>query len=295
MEALSSPAFTGAMTTTTHPHPARPVLVTGGTGKTGRRVVERLAARGVPHRVGSRSGTPPFEWGDPATWPALLDGAGAAYLAYAPDLAFPGARETLEAFAAEAVRRGARRLVLLSGRGEEEALAAEKVVQASGADVTVVRASWFAQDFSEHFLLEPVLSGLIALPAGDVAEPFVDVEDIADIAVAALVAPDDRHVGQVYEVTGARSVTFADAAAMIAAATGRDVRYLPVTPGEYAAGAVAAGVPEEVVGPLTDLFTTVLDGRNTQVTDGVERALGRPPRDFADFVRSTAATGVWAA
>jgi uncharacterized protein YbjT (DUF2867 family) len=293
MEALAVWAFTGGMTSTDTS--IRPVLVTGGTGKTGRRVAARLAAAGVPHRIASRRGTPPFDWDDPGTWGPLLDGAGAAYIAFTPDLAFPGAKETVGAFAAEAVARGVTRLVLLSGRGEEEALATEKVVKATAADTTVVRASWFSQDFSEHFLLEPVLGGVIALPAGDVAEPFVDVEDVADVAVAALTAPDGRHAGEEYEVTGPRLVTFADAAAMISAATGRDVTYLPVTAEEYKAAALAAGVPEEEVEPLTDLFTTVLDGRNESVTDGVERALGRPARDFADYVRDAAATGVWVA
>jgi uncharacterized protein YbjT (DUF2867 family) len=293
METLAVPAFTGGMTSTDPS--TRPILVTGGTGKTGRRVADRLTAAGVAHRVASRRGTPPFDWDDPATWGPLLDGAGAAYIAFAPDLAFPGARDTVGAFAAEAVARGVTRLVLLSGRGEEEALATEKVVTAASPDTTIVRASLFAQDFSEHFLLEPVLSGVIALPAGDVAEPFVDLDDVADVAVAALTAPDGRHAGQEYEVTGPRLVTFADTAAMISAATGRDIAYVPVTAEEYRAAALAAGVPEEEVGPLTDLFTTVFDGRNESLADGVERALGRPARDFADYVRDTAATGVWVA
>jgi uncharacterized protein YbjT (DUF2867 family) len=303
MEALIDSAFTGAMTNTTSTTSTDPTgaptpgltVVTGGTGKTGRRVVDRLAALGLPHRVGSRREAPPFEWGDPDTWPAVLDGASSAYIAYYPDVAFPGAVDTIGAFAAQAVRQGVRRLVLLSGRGEEEALVSEQAVRDSGADWTILRATWFAQDFSEHFLLGPVLGGVIALPAGDVAEPLVDAEDIADVAVAALTAADDRHVGQVYELTGPRLITFAEAAATISAAIGRDVTYVPVTPAEYEAGAVDAGVPAEEAAPLAELFSRVLDGRNAHLADGVERALGRPPRDFADFVRAAATSGVWQA
>jgi uncharacterized protein YbjT (DUF2867 family) len=266
-------------------------LVIGGTGKTGRRVVNRLQALGRPVRIGSRKADPPFDWDDPATWPLALDGVDAAFVSYYPDLAFPGAVDAIRGLTAVAVAGGVKRLVLLSGRGEEEAQRAEHVVASSGAEWTVVRSSFFAQNFSEHFLLEPVLDGVIALPAGDVAEPFVDVDDVADVAVAALTEPG--HTGQVYEVTGPRLLTFADVAAEVSAATGREIRYLSVTPEEYTAAAVAAGVPVDEVAPLTELFTTLFDGHNAYLSDGVPRALGRPPRDFADYARTTAASGVW--
>jgi uncharacterized protein YbjT (DUF2867 family) len=266
-------------------------LVLGGTGKVGRRVARRLMARGLPTRIGSRSGSPPFDWDDATTWEPALQDVTAVFVVYYPDLAFPGAAETIRAFAAAAVASGAQRLVVLSGRGEEEAEVSERAVQESGAEWTILRASWFAQNFSEHFLLEPVLGGVIALPAGDVAEPFVDVDDIADVAVAALT--EDGHSGQVYELTGPRLLTFADAADEIAKATDRDIEYISVSPEQYAADAIQHGVPVEEAEPLAELFTRVLDGRNAHVTDGVRRALGREPRDFTDYARDTAATGVW--
>ncbi len=269
------------------------VLVLGCTGKTGRRVAERLAARGVPVRIGSRSGRPAFDWNDESTWSAALEGVQAAYLVYYPDLAMPGAAETVGALAAQARAHGVEHLVLLSGRGEEGARRGEQAVQQAGTAWTIVRSSWFSQNFSEDYLLAPVLSGEIVLPAGDVAEPFVDADDIADVAVAALT--ERRHAGQVYEMTGPRLLTFGDAADEIGKACGRDVRYVPVTPDEFAARAREQDtVPVELVGPLTDLFAEVLDGRNASLTDGVERALGRAPRDFTDYARATARTGVWA-
>ena len=149
----------------------------------------------------------------------------------------------------------------------------------------------FAQNFSEHFLLQPVLDGVIVLPAGNVEEPFVDADDIAAVAVAALT--EDGHVGAVYELTGPRLLTFADAAADISRATQRDVQYVAVSPEEYTAAAIDHGVPVDEVVPLTELFTRVFDGRNAHCTDDVERVLGRPPRDFAEYARQAAATGVW--
>jgi uncharacterized protein YbjT (DUF2867 family) len=178
------------------------ILVLGGTGKTGRRVVDRLQAAGVPVRVGSRTAEPGFDWDDRSTWTAALDGARAVYISYYPDLGVPGAREAIAAFTKHALGHGVRRLVLLSGRGEAEAQRAEEALQASGADWTIVRCSWFNQNFSESIFLEPVLSGTVMLPAGDVGEPFVDAEDIADVAVTALT--DDRHIGELYELTGPR-------------------------------------------------------------------------------------------
>ncbi|MEU8244720.1 NAD(P)H-binding protein [Nonomuraea sp. NPDC048916] len=264
-------------------------LVLGGTGKTGRRVTDRLTALGLPVRVGSRSAEPPFDWADRDGWAAVLRDVDAVYLTYYPDLAFPGALDDIRAFTSLAVRSGVRRLVLLSGRGEPLAEAAERVVRESGAEWTIVRCGWFMQNFSEGYLLEPVLDGVIALPAGDVAEPFVDVDDIADVAVAALIGPE--HASRLYDLTGPRLMTFADVADELSKATGRQIAYLPVTAGEYAAAAAEHGVPEAEIGLLTALFTEILDGRNAYVADGVREALGRPARDFADYARDAA--GAW--
>jgi uncharacterized protein YbjT (DUF2867 family) len=269
----------------------RPTLVLGANGKTGRRVVERLESLGVPVRRGSRSGIPRFEWEDRSTWASALAGMEAVYVSYHPDLSVPGAVETVGSFAELAVRSGTRRLILLSGRGEVEAEQAEDAVLASGGDVTILRSTWFAQNFSEDYMLEHVSSGSVVLPAGDTPEPFVDADDIADVAVAALT--DDQHVGELYELTGPRLLTFADAVAEISAATGRTVWYVPVSVEEHAAFCLEHGVPEVVVELLTYLFTSVLDGRNAHVTDGVRRALGRDARDFAEYARTVAATGVW--
>ena len=269
-----------------------PILVIGGTGKTGRRVAARLAARGVPVRIGSRTGTPPFDWEDPATWAPALQGTRAAYISFFPDLAFPGAPAAIAELARTALAAGTRRLVLLSGRGEEEAERAEQELIASGADWTIVRCSWFSQNFSEDHFHDHVMAGELALPVGDVPEPFVDADDIADVAVAALT--DDRHVGELYELTGPRLLTFADAAAEIGKAAGRDVRVASVTHDEFASGLARHGVPADVISLLRYLFTVVLDGRNASLADGVQRALGRPPRDFRDYARAAAAAGAWA-
>jgi uncharacterized protein YbjT (DUF2867 family) len=266
-------------------------LVIGGTGKTGRRVAERLTARGLPVRIGSRSGQPPFDWEDQATWAPALEGVGAVYVSYYPDLAAPGAVEAVGSFAEVAVANGVRRLVLLAGRGEPEAEEAEQAVRDSGAALTILRATWFSQNFSEGFMLGPVLSGEIALPAGNTPEPFVDVDDIADVAVAALT--EDGHVGQLYELTGPRLLTFAQVAGEITQATGREIRYVPVSIEQYAAAAAEQGLPGEVIDLLRYLFGVVLDGRNAHLADGVQRALGRQPRDFSDYARATAATSVW--
>jgi len=268
-----------------------PTLIIGGTGKTGRRVAARLQERCLPVRIGSRDGTPPFDWEDRATWAPALQGTRAAYIAFYPDLAVPGAPEAIAELARVALAGGTRRLVLLSGRGEEEAERAERELIASGAEWTIVRCSWFSQNFSEEYLRDHVMAGQLALPVGDVPEPFVDVEDIADVAVAALT--DDRHIGELYELTGPRLLTFADAAAEIGEAAGRTLRVAPVSEQDFAAGLAHDGVPGDVISLMRYLFSVVLDGRNASVTDGVQRALGRPARDFRAYAARAAAAGAW--
>jgi uncharacterized protein YbjT (DUF2867 family) len=273
--------------TTPDPSTTGTIVVIGGTGKTGRRVVDRLVSAGHATRSSSRSTTPAFDWNDPQTWDASLAGASAVYITYYPDLAFPGVSDLIGEFARKAVAHGAQRLVLLSGRGEEGAEASEQQVRDAGVEWTIVRCSWFNQNFSEDFFLESVQAGEIVVPAGDDVEPFVDADDIADVVVAALTEPG--HSGQVYELAGPRLLSFFDVADELSRATGRDIRYVPVSHEEYAAILAEYGMPAE----FGELFSKILDGRNAHLTDGVRRALGREPRDFADYAADAARTGVW--
>ena len=272
---------------------AQTTLVLGGTGKTGRRIVQQLTVRKVPVRIGSRSATPSFDWENRSTWPAALANVDAVYISYYPDLAAPGATDAIRAFTEFAVRSGVRRLVLLSGRGEPEAQRCEEIVMKSGAQWTVLRCSWFNQNFSENYLLEPILAGEVALPASNVVEPFIDADDIADAAVAALT--DNKHVGQLYELTGPKLLTFPEAIGEIARASGRAIRYVQISMDDYVAALEQAQLPADLVALIKYLFTEVLDGRNAYVTDGVQRALGRAPIQFAEYARRAAASGAWGA
>jgi uncharacterized protein YbjT (DUF2867 family) len=267
-----------------------PILVLGATGKTGRRVVERLTARGLPTRLGARSEEPRFDWDDRDTWAPVLRGVRSVYLQHYLD-ALPGSAEIMGSFAELAVANGVPRIVHLSGRGEAEAEHAEQAVRDTGAEVTTLRSTWFSQNFSESYFLDGLLAGELALPAGNTPEPFVDADDIADVAVAALT--DESHVGEVYELTGPRLLTFSDAVGEIAQATGREIRYVPVSIEDFATRLNEQEVPGEWIELLVYLFQEVLDGRNAHLADGVQRALGREPKDFADYARDAAATGVW--
>lgn len=268
----------------------RPILVVGGTGKTGRRLVARLTRQHIPVRIGTRSAGLPFDWDQPATWRPTFRDVDAAYL-LVPDLIAADPTEAVAGVVAAALAAGTRRLVLLSGRREAKAEACEQVLRSCDADWTILRASFFNQNFSESFLLAPILAGNVMLPVGDVGEPFIDTDDVA--AVAATVLTDDRHDGQSYELTGPHAITFAEATAAIAGATGRDIAYTPIAAEDFAAGLTASGVPPDVIDLRVDLFDTVLDGRNAHVTDTVERVLGRPARTFTAYARTTAATGIW--
>ncbi|MGW7367081.1 NmrA family NAD(P)-binding protein [Streptomyces sp. NPDC054841] len=269
------------------------VLVTAATGKTGRRVAQRLTERAVTVRAGSRKGAVPFDWEDEATWGPALRGADAAYVTYYPDLAAPGAEGAMRNFGRLAAEHGLRRLVLLSGRGEPEAVHAEDALRAAGVPLTVVRAAFFAQNFSEGALVPGVLAGEIPFPAGTTAEPFLDLDDLADVMVAALL--EDGHEGETYELTGPRLLTFDDVAEELSGATGRPVRYVPVSGPQYVGMLQEFGFPAGDAQWLTDLFVMLLDGHNAHVTDGVERLLGRAPRDFTAYAKDAAASGAWSA
>lgn len=267
-----------------------PILVIGATGKTGARVAAKLEARGLRVRHGSRNSATPFDWEAPETWAPALSGVRAAYVTYFPDLAFPGAVEKLESLVETAKDAGVEHLVLLSGRGEHHARLGEDVVRTSGVDFTLIRAAWFAQNFSEGYLRDPILAGVLPMPGGDIAEPIIDIEDIADVAVAALT--EDGHKGKLYEVTGPRLMTFSEMAEVLSTATGRRVRHFPISFEDFHANVAASG-GDFVADVFTAIARETLDGRNAHTTDGVMQALGRSPRDFADYAADAAKSGAW--
>ncbi|RCV52917.1 NmrA family NAD(P)-binding protein [Marinitenerispora sediminis] len=271
----------------------RPILVLGGTGKTGRRVAAHLSERGHPVRALSRSTGQRFDWHDTSTWDAALRDVRSAYVVE------PGtadAPETVRAFAERAAAQGVQRLALLSFRQVEEPehahyRAIEQAVRDSGAGWTMLRPDWFAQNFSEDFFREGVLAGGLRLPTGDGAVPFVDAEDIA--AVAAAVLTEDGHDGRVYEITGPRLLTLADALAEIARAGGPAARFTHVEAGDFRADLGRQGWPAEAADVVTALLDGIRRGRNASVSDGVRQVLGREPADFADYAKAAAAAGAW--
>ena len=269
---------------------SNPILVIGATGKTGSRVVRRLEAMGLPVRKGTRRAAIPFDWEDSDTWAPALTGVSKAYVTYFPDLAFPGAVEKAAAFSETARETGLEHIVLLSGRGEHHARLGEEAVRASGLDFTLVRSAWFAQNFSEGYLRDPIMAGVLPMPGGMIEEPIIDVDDISDVVVAALT--EDRHKGELYEVTGPRLMSFAEMAEALSSATGRPIRHIPISFEEFHANVVESGGTF-----VADVFTAIaretLDGRNAHVSDGVMRALGRPPRDFAEYAATAAKSGAW--
>lgn len=267
-------------------------LVIGGTGKTGRKVATRLTRIGQTVRIGSRNASPAFDWQDASTWPNALAGMDKVYITFQPDLAVPGALEAIEGLTREAERAGIKKLVLLSGKGEREAELCEQVVINYGIDYTIVRASWFNQNFSESFFLDPILAGHVALPQADVKVPYVDTDDIADVVVAALIS--DEHNGRIYELTGPRLLTFREVVDEIAKATNRNIEFTSISLSAYSKMLVEFQVPADYIWLINYLFTEVLgDERNAVLTRDVEKVLGRKPKDFSVYVQEVADSGVW--
>ena len=257
------------------------ILITGGTGKTGGRVADRLTTLGHSFRALTRHSEPRFDWYDDSTWEDAVTGCTSAYLCFQPDLALPGADAILGAFSRRAVDLGCTRLVLLSGRGEEGARRAEAAFIGSGAEWTILRSAFFFQNFSESFWADEIAAGSLTMIESRVGEPFVDADDIADVAVATLLDP--AHVGRIHELTGPRLMTFADLAAEISSVTGRPVTYRELPMHDYIAALVSAGFSEEEAAGLAHVFNEALDGRNANLESGVRDVLAREPRDFTAF------------
>lgn len=268
-----------------------PILIIGKNGKTGLRVEQRLQALGYATRGVSRSTEPSFDWEDQGTWRAALAGTRSAYITFHPDLAIPSAEQSIRDLVALAAELGLQHLVLLSGRGEAGARRAELVLEKSGLDWNVVRANWFMQNFSESFMIEGILNGELMLPAGDIVEPFIDADDIAEVAVATLTRPELRN--RVFEVSGPRALTFAECVEAISETTGYPVKYTRIPIENFIEGLRAQGAPDELLWLMRELFAVVFDGRNSSPTAGVEEALGRPATDFTEYLRKVMASGAW--
>ncbi|SMO32432.1 Uncharacterized conserved protein YbjT, contains NAD(P)-binding and DUF2867 domains [Saccharicrinis carchari] len=268
------------------------ILVLGGKGKTGRKVAERLIALNQTVRIGSRTENPAFDWQKPSNWDAALEGMDRVYITFQPDLAVPGALGAIEELTKKAKRKGIKKLVLLSGKGEREAELCEQAVMHSGMDYTIVRASWFNQNFSESFFLDPILAGLVALPQAQAKVPYVDTGDIADVVVEALM--DNTHNGHIYQLTGPRLLTFEDVVREISEASGRDIAFSPISMSTYTRMLKELEVPSEYIWLINYLFTEVLgDPRISEISDDIEKVLHRKPKDFSEFVKETAKSGVW--
>lgn len=268
------------------------ILVLGATGKTGRKVAALLKSEGHAVREGSRQAAIPFDWEKPETWDAALSGVQRMYISYHPDLAVPGALQKIERLVSLAVEHQLKKVVLLSGKGEREAELCEQVLIHSGLPYTVVRASWFNQNFSESFFLPPILEGKVALPMAQAKVPYIDTDDIAAVVCKALV--EDKHSGNIYELTGPRTLTFAEVIAEIAAISGREISFTPISLPAYLGQLEALNAGKDMIWLIQYLFTEVLmEPKNSVLTQDVEKVLGRPAKDFRDFVMEEQGKGTW--
>ncbi|WP_306371438.1 NAD(P)H-binding protein [Nocardiopsis sp. CC223A] len=263
-----------------------PILVIGGTGTTGRRVARLLTEQGRAVRVASRTSAHRFDWSDPATWDRALDGVRTAYVV--PNDADPRTPDLIDA----ARDSGLERMVLLSARGNDDPdyytdrpnldnghMQGEKALAGSGLEWTVLRPTWFTQNFTEGFFAPLVAAGDLRLPVHDAACPYVDTDDIAEVAVAALTG--DGHLGRVYEMSGPRPLTPGEVAAAFTAA-GTPLTHTPISMDEFVAAQVADGIPEEVALIWADVLGPLARGRESHLSTGVEEVLGRPPRSLED-------------
>jgi uncharacterized protein YbjT (DUF2867 family) len=250
---------------------------------------------GTPVRAASRSSRVRFDWSEPGGWDAALQGVTAVYVVAPRE---PGPAHE---FVARAEAAGVQRLVLLSGRGADtwgdspfglDMRSAEDAVRGSALEWTVLRSSNFDQNFDEDVFHAPLLAGELALPAGAVPEPFIDIDDVADAAAVVLTEPG-RHAGRIYELTGPRALTFAEAVDLISRASGLPITYKQISPAEYTAALIEDGVSEDDAHHVAEMFVLMERGLLAATTDDLATVLGRAPRTFEEYVVRTAAAGAW--
>ena len=267
-------------------------LVLGGTGKTGRRILDQLASAGHTGRAAARTPDPAapgiepahFDWADPSTHAPALQGVEAVYIV-PPALQLEHA-DQIAALGQLAVDFGVRRAVLLSARGVDKApdsgmFRSEQALAATGLPTAVVRPSWFAQNFTESFFAPAIQAdGVIVAPTGDGVQAFIDTADIAAVAVALLTgrAPIDA-----YDLSGPRALSFGEAGEVLSRHVGRTVKHVDLPVESWITEAVNSGLPQDYAGMLGMLFTLIRDGYDAEVCDGVQRALGRPATSFEDW------------
>jgi ergot alkaloid biosynthesis protein len=275
------------------------ILVTGGTGKTGRRLVSELRGKGVECRVASRGATVaegerPFDWTLPESWDGALEGVSTAYLV-APSAVGEPAPVMID-FLRRAQKRGVSRFVLLSAAplpaGGPAMGQVHLWLKENAAEWTVLRPSWFMQNFSEGQHLASIQDedGIYSATE-DGRVPFVSADDIATAAMAVLTSEDPFNSD--FILTGDRPLSYDEVAERIGMAVGRRISHRRLSSDELAARYRLLGLPPVYAEKLAAMDRAIAEGAEDRTTDSVKFLLGRPPISFDDFVEASAAS--WSA
>lgn len=272
------------------------ILVTGATGKTGRRLAALLENKGAVVRAASRRPSVnqiAFDWQDSSTHAAAVEDVDAVYLV--PPAMVEDPTPFVAPFLAAARRADVRRVVLVSSMGagfpaeppESGRRKLESLIRDSGLDWTILRPSGFLQNFSEGFLLPAVRGGAIPNPAGDGKAAMVDAGDIAAVT-AAVLTDGARHAGQVHDVTGPSPIGFAEIAEIIAREADRPVVVRPMSSSQFLAMVESAGVPPDYAAMLLRDQEAIRDGAAATVSDTVQRLVGRRARSLVEYAADAA-------
>ncbi|MGE8552636.1 MAG: NAD(P)H-binding protein [Chryseobacterium jejuense] len=265
------------------------ILVIGGGGKNGRRVVNKLKNLGLQVLFTTRikedvkEGVVFFDWNDPSTYHPVLQDVEKVYIVH-PDTSMPGAYEQIEELVNNMVKQSVSKAVLLSGRGQESVEKCEEILKDSSLEWVIIRSAWFSQNFNEGHFLQGIKTGEVVFLSGAVTEPFVDLDDLSDVVVETIL--HKIHNGKVYEVTGEELLTFKDAVEMIGQYLGYPVKYILLNKDEYLDMLKQAGLPDDMAKHFVWTFSEILDGRNQNIGDGIHKVLGRKPKTFSEFIKT---------
>ena len=261
------------------------LLLLGGTGKVGRRLAERLEAQGHTARAVGRNSTPRFDWRDESTWAPALDGVDGVFIV-GPGSASDWSTR-LEHFLATAAEQRVRHAMLLSARGVEflpdgAVARAEAALRRGPLAWTIVRPTHFAQNFTEAMFV-PGDDGAFFAPVADGREPFIDVNDIADVAAVALT--DEGYDGRILELSGPRAIDFDEAARILSEVSGRAISYVSESDVAHIARLRGQGLPEGYIEWRMAMLRGIASGADAYLSSDVEAVLGRSATSFEEWAR----------
>lgn len=269
----------------------RKILVTGATGTIGQALIKQLQTKNADFVAGVRnveeakkklpsvSNFVEFDFSNSATYEGAVENIDSVFVLGPPIVL--NLEELVAPFLDFLKGKGINRVVYLSALGSENMklltfhTTLTQKIKDDGFDYTILKPSFFAQNFKNYEWENITERGVVYVPAGTGKAGFVDVNDIAAVAAAALT--EDGHSGKTYEITGPEILGYQDAANLLSEVMGKQIVYPNPTPEEFGATLKQAGAPDFIASYMIDVYSMILNNHVNVLSNHVEEVTGKKP------------------